>query len=166
MKTAASAQAKTAIIFASKKGATEKCANILVEKIDNDAKLINLKTEKNPEIDGFDAVIIGGPIYMGTLDKRVTKFVERNKAALLSKKLGLYICCMEDGEVRMQQFESAYDEELRNHAVAHGQFGGAFDFKKMNFIVRSMIRMAAKVKESTENFDYTNIDTFVAAFTK
>ena len=157
---------KTAIIYSSKKGTTEKCANILREKLHNDISLINLKTEKNPEIDEYDAVIIGGPIYAGNLDKRVSKFVEQNKAALLTKKLGLYICCMYEGEVRKQQFNTAYDEELRKHAIAHGLFGGCFDFKKMNFIERAMVRMAAKVKKSTEKLDYDNIDSFVAVFTK
>ena len=152
-------------VFSSKKGATEKCANILGDKLNKEATLLNLKANKNPEIDGYDAVIIGGPIYAGTLDKRVTKFIELNKEALLTKKLGLYICCMHEGEIRTQQFNAAFDEELRKHAVAHGQFGGMFDFRKLNFIERAMVRMAAKVKESTENFDYANIDAFVTAFT-
>ena len=156
---------KTAIIFASKHGATEKCANILHQKLNNEATLINLKTEKNPEIDGFDAVIIGGAIYAGNLDKRVLKFIELNKPALLTMKLGLFICCMYEGDVRKQQFNTVYDEELRKHAIAHGQFGGCFDFKKMNFVERTMVRMAAKVKESTEKFDFDNIDSFVSVFT-
>ena len=51
---------KTAILFSSKHGTTAKVATILAEKLgDENINLINLKTETNPNLDAYDAVILG-----------------------------------------------------------------------------------------------------------
>ena len=68
---------KTLIIYASKTGTTEKCAGILGQNLKN-STIINLATIQNESIDKYDLIIIGSPIRMGMIDKRVKKFISKN----------------------------------------------------------------------------------------
>ena len=154
---------KTAIIFASKYGATEKCAKILSEKIPN-STTIDIRVDKMPDIAGYDVVIVGTAIYVGKPNKKILKFLEINDNLLKSKKLGLFMVCMEKGNAIEKQFQLTYSKELREKAIAKGYFGGSFNFEKMNFFERLVIRLTVKIKKSVDRLDYAAIDTFAENF--
>ena len=69
-----------------------------------------------------------------------TKKSKKRSDILKQKRLGLYLCCMEEGETAQKQFNEAYPVELRDHATALGLFGGAFNFEKMNAFERMIIK--------------------------
>jgi menaquinone-dependent protoporphyrinogen oxidase len=58
---------KTAIIYASKHGTTEKVAQAIADKLKKttDVELFSLKKNPNPKISEFDMIILGSPIYAG-----------------------------------------------------------------------------------------------------
>ena len=70
---------KTIIVYASKHGCVEKCAQLLTAKIAGAVQLCNLTGEKNVQIADFDTVIIGGSIHAGRIQKEIAVFCERNK---------------------------------------------------------------------------------------
>lgn len=154
----------TAIIYISKRGATEKNVMLLKEKLTDDTLyLCNLKSDScNPE--NFDNVIIGGPIYAGQLSGKIKKFCKKHAAVLQHKKLGLFITCMDETDKVKEFLSNNYPEGLLNVACATGVFGGEFNFDRMNFLERAIIK---KISGSTENISKINekaIDDFVAAF--
>jgi len=51
---------KTLVLFASRYGCTEKCANMLAEKINGDVEVKDLVKNKKIGLDGYDLVIRGG----------------------------------------------------------------------------------------------------------
>ena len=66
---------KTAIIYRSHHGTTEKVANLIREAMGNvNTHLFNLKTDKNPDLSGYDQVIIGGSIHAGNIQNKVKEF--------------------------------------------------------------------------------------------
>jgi len=65
---------KTAVVFASSHGTTEKAAEMLKEKLQGEVELIDLKKNSNPDIEGYDAVIIGGSIHAGSFQGKVKRF--------------------------------------------------------------------------------------------
>lgn len=151
---------KTAIIYASNHGCSEKCANILSEKLNSDTLLINLENEQNIAFKSFDTVIVGGSIQAGYMHKKVTKFINNNLSSLTKTKLGLFICCMYEGEKAIEQFENAFPIELRNHAITQGYFGGEFDLDKMNAFEKAIVKKVAKVEHSESRINYDNINSF------
>lgn len=158
---------KTALIYISKHGTTERVAGLISEKISTPVELINLRYEKNPDISSFDSIILGGSIHAGMIQKRLKRFCENNKEALLSRKLGLFICCMETDELRLEQeYTNAYSPELRLRAVAQGILGGEFRFEKMNFLEKAIIKKISGVSESVSKINHTAIDQFVSDFLK
>ena len=150
----------TAIIYGTKHGSTHKCANTLANELEIDTKLFNLETENDINIAEFDTIIIGGSIHAGMINKTVKKFIDKNINTLTEKKIGLFLCCMYEGEKALEQFQSAFPEVLRNKAIAHGLFGGEFDFEKMNFIEKAIVKKVANVEKSVSNINYSNIKSF------
>jgi len=151
---------KKLIVFATRHGCAEKCANKLKEKLGEDTDVVNLKHRSKIDIDEYSTVIIGGSIHAGMVQKRIKKFCSRNADTLLKKKLGLFLCCMEEGDKAEAQFKNAFTEELINHATATGILGGEFDFGKMNFIESLIVKKVAKVEKSVSRFSEENISRF------
>jgi menaquinone-dependent protoporphyrinogen oxidase len=151
------------IVYASRHGATEKCALELKQRIGSAVTLINLAQKRNPDIGPHDAVIIGGSIHIGKMNRRVERFIRRNAAGLLTRKLGLYMCHMAEGEEADKEFNQAYPESLRNHSIARGNFGGEFDFAHMSYLDRWMIRKAG-VNESVSKINHEEVRRFASNF--
>ena len=81
---------KSIIIFSTKYGCAEKTAKMLQSKMKGDVRMVNIVKDKVPALDEFDAVILGGSIYMGRIQKELTAFISGNLPALLKKKVGLF----------------------------------------------------------------------------
>ena len=150
----------TAIVYISRHGSAEKSAKLLKEKVNGEVTLVNLKYDKIPDLELFETVIIGGSIHLGHVQNQVKKFCSRFERTLLQKRLGLYLCCMKNGEEAQQQFIDAFPEILRQHAEVKGIFGGEFLFEKMNFLERMIIKKSTGVKESISSIDSKIIDRF------
>lgn len=156
---------KTVIIYASKHGSTAQAAQIIKDGIGN-ADLINIKSNKNPDISRFDAVIIGASIHLGKIPKEISAFCSTNQGILLNKRLGLFLCCMYKDETAQKQFEDAFSSELRQSASAAKVLGGEFLFEKMNFLEKIMIKKIKGDSVSVSEFDQTAIDEFISLMIK
>ena len=148
------------VLYATRHGCAEEAARQLQNKINGSVQLVNVKKDSIPDLSGFDTVIIGGSIHAGRIQSRIKKFCNKNIDLLKQKRLGLYLCCMEEGETAQKQFDEAYPDELRNYAEALGLFGGAFDFEKMNVAERLIVKKVAKISESVFRLNEENILRF------
>jgi menaquinone-dependent protoporphyrinogen oxidase len=151
---------KTLIIYETLHGASEKCAEILKDKISHETAIMRLKHHDKINLDDYEIIIVGGSIHMGVIHTRVKEYIDKNLRTLISKPHGLFLCCMEQGENARIQFENAYPEELRKTAHAVGLFGGEFNFKKMNLFERKFTRKVAKIKTSVSHLRLEEIDKF------
>ncbi|KAB3532814.1 flavodoxin domain-containing protein [Alkaliphilus serpentinus] len=151
---------KTLIVYGTKYGCTEGCAKDLAKEVTGEVELCNLKNSKPADLEKYDKVIIGGSIVMGGIQKEVTEFCSTNLETLKGKKLGLFICCMRDGETAETQFNSAFPKELVEAATIKGYFGGEFILKKMTFIDKLIVKKVAKVSSDTSNILKENIHKF------
>ncbi len=151
---------KGIIIYDSLHGSTEKCANKLIELLPDGFISVRLQGHEDLNIEEFDSVIIGGSIHMGVIQTRVENFIKKNYSLLAEKRLGLYLCCMEEGETAQLQFNKAYPEELRLRALANGLFGGEFNLRKMNFFEKKFTRKATGIKSSVSRINEEEIRRF------
>ena len=151
---------KTLITYSTSHGCTERTAAELKKLLGGEVQLENLKSNSSLNLDEYDRVIIGGSIHAGQIQKRVKDFCAKNLDELKTKELGLFICCMEEGENAQKQLSNAFPEELHDVAKSTAVFGGEFDFGKMNFLERLVVKKVAKVKESTSRVDHQAIHSF------
>lgn len=151
---------KTLVIYSTKHGCTELCAEKLSGQLLGSVDLYSLKSKKVPELTLYDNIIIGGSIYMGKIQKEVSEFCNQNLELLKKKKLGLFICCMGEGETAEKQLETSFPKELLDIAVVKSNFGGMFDFKKMNFMERTIVKKVSKITGDTSNIREDMIKEF------
>ena len=151
---------KTLIAYATTHGCTEKTAQELKTQLGGEVTLVNLKKNPNLSVNQFDRVIIGGSIHAGQIQKRLKEFCAKNLELLKEKELGLFICCMEQGETAGKQFTESFPEELQRVAKSTAIFGGEFDFEKMKFLEKMIVKKLARVKQSTSKIDQQAIRKF------
>ena len=151
---------KTLILYETLHGSSATCAKLLGERIDYKVDIVRLADNENIDTSQFDIVIIGGSIHMGVIHTRVKNFVQKNIDLLLKKPHGLFLVCMENGEVAKSQFENAFPENLRISSLTNGLFGGELLFKKMNLFQRGFTKKVTKVKESISRINMNEIDRF------
>lgn len=89
----------TLIVYASKYGCTEKCARLLADQLTGTVELHHLKKDRAKDWSSYDTIVIGGPIYAGQIRKEVTAFCEEHMELLKQKRLGLFICGMQEEAV-------------------------------------------------------------------
>lgn len=151
----------TLIAYATKYGFTKACAEMLAKKLDEKADIYDLSGSR-PNLVQYDKVIIGGSIYAGKIRKPAARFCTENLDTLKSKKLGLFICGMADGDDARKQLESSFPKELLSVAVAKDSFGGECDYKKMNFLERFIMKKITGSDKSQSRIEEDNITRFTA----
>lgn len=135
---------KGLIIYSSKHGTTEYCAKKLKENLNSQFDIINIKNVKTIDINNYSKIIIGTSVYAGAINKDLKAYVESNKAELLTKDLGIFMCCMSKEDKANQQFKDNFSEELLKSSKIIASFGGEFKFSKMNFFEKTIIKIIAK----------------------
>ncbi len=151
---------KTLITFCTKHGCTEKVAKQIRDYLGDEATLYNLKDKTQVDVKSFDRIIIGGSIHAGQIQKQVKEFYSENQDLLLEKELGIFICCMEEGEKAEQELQNVFPDTLLSHAKATACLGGEFNFEKMNFLEKMIVKKVAKVDRSVSNIDTDAIRFF------
>ncbi len=147
----------TLIVYASKHGCTEKCAQLVAKELHNKTDIINLNTQENIDISKYDKVIIGGSIYIGKIQKAVSQFCSTNLNELKRKKIGLFICGMQEGDAITTEINQNFPAELINIAAAKEHLGGEFVFAKMNFVEKFIVKKVSKTSTDKSNILTDNI---------
>ena len=154
---------KTAIIFMSKHGTTAKIAELLKSKLVNDGvQLFNLKNDEPKDLNEFGTIIIGGSIHVGSMQSKLRNFMKSSMNILQSKRVALYLVCMDKTEKRIEQFDNAFPAKLREASIANGFMGGEFCFDKMNFLEKAIIKKISGKSENVSEIDYDAVDEFVS----
>lgn len=149
------------IVYISNHGCAEKIAKRISDELKGSTKIINLREEKPTDIEHYDKIILGGSIHAGKVQKKLTSFIRKNENIINTKKHALYLCCMYEGEQAISQLNNAYPEKLRKSAIATEILGGEFDFGKMNFIEKVIIKKIANVEESVSKIKNDKIQEFI-----
>jgi menaquinone-dependent protoporphyrinogen oxidase len=92
--------------------------------------LVDLGKQSAPDLKTFDAVIIGGSIYMGRVQAKVSEFCTAHEAELLQKPLGLFLCCGLPQNLQ-ESLAASFPEAVRTHAKSIGCFGGELRTARM-----------------------------------
>lgn len=137
----------TLILYATKHGTTKTCALELQNLLSDHTDVCPVE-QKEIDLTGYNQIILGGSIYMGDINRKLKSFLKKHNDQLEAKIAGLFLCCMYKDEKAEEQFHRAFPENLRNKAIAHGIFGGAFNFEKMNFMEKKIIKKVADVEKS------------------
>jgi menaquinone-dependent protoporphyrinogen oxidase len=147
---------KIAIVYSTKHGTTEKVASMLKDFNPEHTDIFNLNKVKDVDLSQYDKVILGGSIHAGNIQKKVKAFYEKHMSELGQKPLGLFLSCLEE-EKALDQFNTAFPEELRLHSTSNKITGGEVIFEKMNFIEKFMMKKIGGIRESVSKIKHDQI---------
>ena len=154
---------KSLIVYCSSHGTTEKAVRFLSERLEGEVLAVDLKREKEKfDLSSFDTFIIGGSIHVGNIQRKIKQFIRNNFDTLLEKDVGLFLCCMRDGETAIEQFNNAFPQELRKNSAAMGLFGGEFLLSEMNFLEKQIVKKVSGATIDQSNLDYEAIKEFAS----
>lgn len=151
---------KTLIIYASKTGTTEKCSKEIQKRL-KDATIIDIYTN-HEDIDKYDLIVIGSPIRIGMIDKKIKSFLIKNIENLKSKKVAYFICCGFN-ENWKSYYEQNVPKDLLENAITYDNFGGEIDIQKQKGFDKLIIKMVSKSIGENKKIGILNenIDRFV-----
>ena len=154
----------TLIAYSSRYGTSEKVAALLAERLSGDVRVQNIIEEPNATWKTVDHVIVGCSIRMGTIQHEMKEWLALHEAHLLEHPLALYLCAGTPTESeRIRELEEAYRESLREHAYFVEVVGSGYDFERMGFLDKAIVRMMAKQKESSLQLDDAKLNQLVEA---
>ncbi len=151
---------KYLIIYMSHHGTTRKIVQQLAENLGEACTtVINLEKENVPDLSPYDTILIGGSIHLGEIQKKIKKFCKEHEPVLLQKRVGLFLSSIETEEIS-DEFTNAFPENLRNHALAHGFFGGELLLDKMNIFEKYFVKAVYGIRGNLSSLDQKAIDSF------
>ena len=154
---------KTLIAYSSKYGTTRDCANRLARKLKGPSVVIDLSRSKpDPRI--YDAVIIGGPVYMGKMNRPTASYCATYAGHIGDKPLGLFICHMDRETDVDQQISNVFPPELVDKSSVSKGFGGAYIVSRMGFLYKMIIKKATGVDSDKRDVLLSEIDEFAKKF--
>lgn len=151
--------AKTLIAYSTTLGCTEQCAAKLRDDLGEGVDMVRIKRRRRYNLEDYDTIIVGGSIHEGLIQRAVRKFCESHLDALLSKYVGLFVCCIGPDVDEKQLIQKAFPEDLVKNALTSGFFGGELNIKKVNLFKKIMTRKAARL-EKEPDIDFQKILSF------
>lgn len=133
----------TLLVYGSKYGSTKKCAELLREKLNGNVEVVDIKMSQSLDLNSYEKIVIGTSVYMGKIQKEISEFCKNNIEVFKTKKIAVFLCCMNEGDFE-KQINDNFPKELLDKAIVKGYLGGEFNFTKMNFIEKNIIKMVAK----------------------
>ena len=173
---------RIAIVINSRFGQTEKIALWLRQRFAPFAsqvhvfKVINPNDSKKIDLDPYDMVIIGAPVYAGNFSTAITQWATTFSATIDQKVCAVFTVSGNAGDKRPEA-RTADDVMLRKLIEAcHlkpqyvASFGGAIHYRKYNLFLRWMMkRISKKAGGSTDTSrdheltNWSDVDDFVHA---
>ena len=153
---------KSIIIYATKHGCAAKAAEKIAKNLNGQTLIVNISKQPVPPLKSYDTIILGGSVYIGQLNKKLSGFLNENQSALLGKNIGLFTCAAREGEEGQKQLETVFSEVLYKHAKSIANFGYELDIKKMGFFEKLIVKKIMGVQDSMYKLSDEVINDFVA----
>jgi len=135
---------KILIVVASKAGSTAEIAKFMSDELNKAGANSAVQTpDKVQHLTGYDAVIIGSPIYMGKWLSEARDFVENNQQILKKIPTAYFLSCLALTDPAKQKEISTYLTNQRElvEPIMEGRFAGKMDYSKLSFFNRMMAKM-------------------------
>ena len=144
-------------------GATSYVADRIADILENSAiksstERIDRRRISTPE----EIIVIGAPIYGGTIAKRVIKFCERNRKQLIQRHIALFTTGLYRDEKAVEQIESNYPAWILAHSRCTDWLGGQLRTERLSRLDRLVISHGKtfKANETIGTIDDARIVSF------
>lgn len=154
----------TLIVYDSSSSSVEECVRILNSRLSGSVTTYQFGSRlPAPDLDSYDEVILGGPVGFTGIPSSLTGYCNRERARLLGKKVGLFLCTPEPPEKAQKHFQD-FPRDILDHAAVLGLFGSTGDFGDMNILNKLVSTRRAKNSPNSYGIEKDQITEFVDKF--
>jgi menaquinone-dependent protoporphyrinogen oxidase len=136
---------KILIGYGTTEGQTARIAEHIAEVTRSEgieAQALDLRQLKDAQLDGFDAVIVGGSIHMGKHEDYVVDFVRKNRPKLEHLPSAFFsVSLAAHGDTaNAEAYVANFEQATGWHPAQVGLFSGALLYRQYGFIKRLMMK--------------------------
>lgn len=158
---------KALIVFDSKHGTTEEVAGRIAAAVQSrggEARTLDLRSRgaASTSLAGYDAVALGAPFYMGRWSRRAIAFASARESELAGKSFGVFAIGA-DPKLGDQAALAAIPATLATDVSASAYFGGRFDYQRLGFLERLIVKAVSGKAESSSTLDLSPAEGFTAS---
>ncbi|MBU3086933.1 flavodoxin domain-containing protein [Clostridium gasigenes] len=118
-----------------------------------------MKTSPNVDLSKIDKLIIGGSIKIGQIPKELKRWINNNLSEIIAKKPYLYMCAGEEDEEKLKAiWKMNYPKKILESAVCKTFVGGEMDITKLNFFMKTLLKIVKGKLESSSNLKDDSIE--------
>ena len=145
---------RLAILYATKYGSTQLAAEAVARGCEDsglapeDIRLQDLR--RSSDLPDADTVLIGAPIYGGSIPRAVSRFMESNLDTLLGRRVGLYLSCLYDGDRAEKQLADNFPARLVAHSFGRYYVGGQVEVSRLRWFDRLIMKRVAGIEEDVD----------------
>ena len=152
----------------------DRIVDVLVDR-GHDATAVDV-TDETPDVEAFDAVLVGASIHASAHQKSIREFVQSNRDALAARPTAFFQVSLssatEEGREKAAGYVETFVDETGWHPDRIGQFGGALRYSEYGFLKRLLMKQIAKrtidempEPDSSGDIEFTDwheVETFAA----
>lgn len=155
---------QTALIYATRYGATKETAGWIHEGIQGPVDLLDIESISFSDVASrYDRFIIGSGVWIGGVHKRIVDFLESHKNELNGKVLATFVVCGTDGNTqsgrkRIDGYFTPMHAPLDRKPSLSGYFGGRVIVEKLTDEDREALTVFYKtyLKDQLRSWDRTD----------
>lgn len=138
--------ARILVAYATRNGSTAEIAQAVGKELKSSGYTVDVTEMKTvPSVAGYNAVILGGPLYMGSVVKEVAKFVGQYREQLTKLPVAAFavgLAPKNPDPGAMEQAKAALKQSVEPlNPLAEIVFAGKLDPAKLSFIQRKMTEL-------------------------
>lgn len=135
---------RAVVVVASRHGGTREIGEVIASTLAEVGIECDVRSPDDEfEIEPYDVVVVGSPIYTGRWLPEAREYVEANAEALRARKVWLFSSGLSDAPAKASNRPAETQERLGLvGAVAHRHFSGRLDLNVLNFAERAIIAAA------------------------
>lgn len=135
------------VAYATRNGSTAEIAQAIGKELTIEGHTVDVAEIKTiSTLADYNAVVIGGPLYMGSLDGSVGKFIAKHQEHLLKLPVAAFAAGLAPKNPDPNAITMAMDALKKSMGpitpVASVLFAGKLDPAKVNFVMRKFLEMA------------------------
>jgi menaquinone-dependent protoporphyrinogen oxidase len=148
---------KALVAFGTRYGSTARVAQEIASVLAArglEVKVLDLRQDTEG-VEGYDLVVAGSSIVMGSWSKEALRFLQSNRTVLVGRKIALFACCgdvmLNPGAVteqRKRYLEDVADRFGIPKDSPLGLFGGELDFNKYGFLLKTFLNGQRRILEA------------------
>ncbi len=149
---------KTALIYSTKYGSTEKVAREIAEKLDFPVDIINL-ADKKTDVRPYSHIILGMPVLAGNTTMDMRQFLKKDLDNISGKIKAVFILCWNSGKWKDYLHKLFKNNLPKDSIITH--VGGEFNFDKMHDIEKNIVTELTGITETTSKISQSAINDFI-----